>query len=202
MRTREIGSAPAGRLSAFFLAALLLLPADGAKGEQSLVELRVVAREGGPALTDGVELEVWAREGKRAVRKVAAPPAAPARLQLAPDDYRVVARYRHARSVIDIAVARDGPTRETLNLRLGTLELELLPGPGADAVRRGVTWTVRPYRDGGATAKPIATTGTPVPELGLSAGWYKVTADHAARSYSHVVEVSAGRHVTYSLFMK
>lgn len=202
MRTRDIGSAAAGWLVSFALAAILLAPGPGARAEQSLVELHVVARDGGPALTQGVKMEVWAREGKRAVRKVAAPSSAPARLQLAPDEYRVVARYRHARSVVDIAVSGDGPTRRTLNLQLGTLELELLPGPGEDAVRRDVAWTVRPYRDGGASAKPVATTRTPVPQLGLSAGWYKVTARHASRTYTHVVEVSAGGDVTYSLFMK
>lgn len=190
----------ASRIAGLLLVGLIGLPATAAA--DGGVRLHAVARDGGPALTDGVVFEVWARDGKQAVRKVAESNGAPAELALAPDEYRVVTTYRQARKVTDIVVPDGAAVSRTVSLNLGRLKLELLPAPGAEPVRRNVAWTVRPYRRGGGPADPIARTQDPVPELGLSAGWYRVAAQHGADSYSHVVQVAAGRSLTYSLFAK
>jgi hypothetical protein len=200
MRQRRLTRRAAGLIAGLLSAAAPAVSA-GAQGE-TVVHLRAVARDGGPVLTDGVRFEVWAREGERAVRKVAEASPAPATLELPTAAYRVVATYRQARTVIDIAVPTDAPVRETVSLDVGQLKLELLPAAGAAPVRRDVAWTVRPYRAGGGRADALVRTRTPVPQLGLSAGWYKVAAQHGEQTYTHVVEVAAGRSVTYSLFAK
>ncbi|MBK1697439.1 hypothetical protein [Rhodovibrio salinarum] len=202
MRPRVPDSQHRGWASRLVLAGLLALPAAGTAAADTLVEFNVVARENGPAITDGVDLHVWSRNGKRAIRKVAEFTGAPTKLHLEPDEYRVVARYRHARSITDIEVGVGESMSTTLNLNLGGLELELLRCPGASPVRHDVSWTVHPYRRGKKAAPPLVETQEPVPALGLSAGWYKVAAHHGAETYTHIVEVSAGRSLTYSLFMK
>jgi hypothetical protein len=189
------------RVASLLLAGLLSLP-FAAGAADTRVNLHVVMRAGGPELTDGVAFQVWARDGKRAVRKVAERTGAPAELELAPDEYRLVTTYRQARKVTDFEVPRGASVTETINLRLGQLKLELLPGPGAAPVRRDVAWTVRPYRSGNAADEPIARVREAVPEFGLPAGWYKVAARHRQGTSTHVVEVAAGRSVTYSLFLK
>lgn len=191
----------AGLIASLLLAGLLSLPGAAAAADPR-VKLHVVTRAGGPEVTGGVAFEVWTREGKRAVRKVAERTGAPAELDLPPDEYRVVTTYRQARKVTDFKVPEGGTVTERINLRLGRLKLELLPGPGARPVHRDVAWTVRPYRSGGGTSEPIARVKDAMPELGLSAGWYKVAAQHRQATYTHVVEVAAGRSVTYSLFLK
>jgi hypothetical protein len=190
-----------GRVASLLLAGVLGLP--GAAGAaDTRVNLHVVMRDGGPELTDGVAFQVWSRDGTRALRKIAERTGAPAKLDLAPDEYRVVTTYRQARTVTDFEVPDDAAVTKTINLRLGQLKLELLPGPGAPPVRRDVAWTVRPYSSGNAKAEPIAQVREAAPELGLPAGWYKVAARHDNGTYTHVVEVAAGRSVTYSLFLK
>ena len=200
MRQTNTENRLTGRVAGLLLAGLLSLPSAAAADTR--VNLHAVTRDGGPQLTDGVTFQIWARDGKRAVRKVAERTGAPAELDLAPDEYRVVTTYRQARRVTDFEVPDGGTVSQTINLRLGRLKLELLPGPGAAPVRRDVAWTVRPYNSGNAKTKPIAQVRGAAPELGLSAGWYKVAARHGDGTYTHVVEVSAGRSVTYSLFLK
>ena len=190
-----------GRVASLLLAGLLSLP-HAAAAADTRVNLHVVMRDGGPELSDGVAFEVWARDGKRAMRKIAERTGAPAELDLAPDEYRVVTTYRQARKVTDFEVPDGGIVSKTINLRLGQLKLELLPAPGAAPVRRDVAWTVRPYSRGNANTEPIAQVREAAPELGLPAGWYKVAARHKNGTYTHVVEVAAGRSVTYSLFLK
>ena len=190
----------AGRAASLLLAGLLCLP--GAAIADTGVNLHVVSRDGGVELTDGVAFQVWTRDGERALRKLVERTGAPAELDLPPDEYRVVTTYRQARKVTDFEVPDGGSITETINLRLGRLKLELRPGPGAAPVRREVAWTVRPYRNGGGRAKPIARVKDAMPELGLSAGWYSVAAQHRQATYTHVVKVAAGRSVTYSLFVK
>jgi hypothetical protein len=188
------------RFTHLLLAGLLTVP--GAAAADTRVHLHAVTRDGGPELTDDVVFQVWSRDGKRAVRKVAERMGAPAELNLATDEYRVVTTYRQARTVTDFEVADGAAVTETINLKLGRLKLELLPGPGSSPVRSDIAWTVRPYRSGNAKADPIARVQEAEPELGLSAGWYKVAARHRDSTYTHVVEVAAGRSVTYSLFLK
>ncbi len=189
------------RIATLLLAGLLGLPV-AATAADTRVNLHVVMRDGGPELTDGVAFQVWSRDGTRAVRKIAERTGAPAEIRLAPDEYRVVTTYRQARKVIDFKVPADAAVTKTINLRLGQLKLELLPGPGAAPVRRDIAWTVRPYNSGNAKTEPIAQVREAAPELGLPAGWYKVAAQHRNGTYTHVVEVAAGRSVTYSLFLK
>jgi hypothetical protein len=201
MRHANANRRTASRIASLLLAGLLSLPL-AAYAADTRVNLHVVMRDGGPELTDGVAFQVWARDGKRAVRKVAERTGAPAELQLVPDEYRLVTTYRQARKVTDFEVPRGGSVTETINLRLGQLKLELLPAPGAAPVHRDVAWTVRPYRSGSAAGEPIAKVREAVPEFGLPAGWYKVAARHRKGTSTHVVEVAAGRSVTYSLFLK
>lgn len=186
--------------ASLLLAGLVSLP--GAASADTPVKLQVVTRAGGPEVTGSVSFKIWARDGRRAVRKVAERTGAPANLALAPDEYRLVTTYRQARSVTDFEVRDGAAVTHTVNLRLGRLKLELLPGPGAAPVRRDVAWTVRPYSRGSANPDPIARIREAAPELGLTAGWYKVAARHRNGTYTHIVEVPAGRSVTYSLFLK
>ncbi|MBK1668696.1 hypothetical protein CKO28_11720 [Rhodovibrio sodomensis] len=200
MRQPDADRRVAGPIAGLLLAGLLSLP--GAAAADGRVTLNVVTRAGGPAVTDGVAFQIWARDGKRAVRKVGEHRGAPAELDLAADEYRVVTTYRQARAVTDFAVQDGTALTKTVNLKLGRVKLELLPGPGAAPVQSDVAWTVRPYRRGGGEADPIARTRDAAPELGLSAGWYKVAARHRDGISTHLVEVAAGRRVTYSLFLK
>jgi hypothetical protein len=190
-----------GRVAILLLAGLLS-PPGAAYAADTRVNLQVVMRDGGPELTEGVTFQVWSRDGKRAVRKVAERTGAPAELELAPDEYRLVTTYRQARKVTDFEVSGGTAVTETINLRLGQLKLELLPRPGAAPVRRDVDWTVRPYSRGSGTSEPIAQVRDAVPEFGLPAGWYKVAARHRNGTSTHLVEVAAGRTITYSLFLK
>ena len=205
MRQRNVEQRSPRRVASPPLAGLLLagsLGFAGAAVADTPVSLQVVTRDGGPQITGGVSFKIWARDGKQAIRQVAERTGAPAKLKLAPDEYRVVTTYRQARTVTDFEVPDGGAVTHTINLRLGRLKLELLPGPGADPIRRDVAWTVRPYSNGGGARDPIARLQDSAPEIGLSAGWYKVAARHRDATYTHVVEVAAGRSVTYSLFLK
>jgi hypothetical protein len=174
-------------------------PAPAADSPRA-VQLQVVAHDGGRPIASDVSLQIWARDGRQATRQVAELDGATSEVRLPDGEYRVVATSGRARTVEDVVVSR-ADTAITISLDIGRVKLELLPGPGTAPVRDNVAWTVRRYHSG-SVQDVVAETRAAVPTLTLSEGWYKVTADRRGRTQSHLVEVSAGRTLTYSLLLK
>lgn len=165
------------------------------------VQLQVVGHDGGRPIVSDVSLQVWARNGRQATRQVAELDGATSEVELPDGEYRVVATSGQARTVEDVVVS-PGDTAVTISLDIGRVKLELLPSPGRAPLRDGVAWTIRRYQAGGGAQDVVAETRAPVPTFALSEGWYKVTADRAGRTQSHLVEVTAGRSLTYSLLLE
>lgn len=192
----------AARASAAAVIAVLAgTGAAGAGPDDPAVRIQAVAAQGGAPIQGGVHLQVWARQGKQATEKIAESERTPVSVPMSPGEYRVVARYKGTRIVRDIVVADRSDDRKTISFDIGEIELELLREVGGAAVRRGLTWTVLPYRQGGDAGQAVAESSEAAPSLALPQGWYKVVARHEGGRTAHLVEVAAGQRLTYALVL-
>lgn len=187
-------------------AVLVLLAAvfgmtSAAAAAERLVRLDAVLAKGGEPVYDAMAIGVWRMQDGEPVERIAERHAAPAEVALDPGEYRIQAVYGKARRVTDITVAPDGAGRRTINLEAGRVRLKLLDRPGGEAVADPVAWEVRRYRRGADPGRKVAALTAEQPGLWLAAGWYEVAARYRGRTVEHVVEVSAGQTLTYSIVL-
>lgn len=171
-----------------------------AGADQYTVRLEAVSHPGGPPVADRMIVKIWARNGARTGGKVAEVSEVPARLALAPGEYRVLAIHGNVRRVQDIEVDLNG--RAVLDLAAGDVELALLDRATGGVVSGPVVWSVHRYKRGQDLGPHIVDlTGAPA-RVRLTAGYYDVVAAHQGRRTKHVIEVVAGELTDYTLLKR
>ncbi len=185
---------------ALVLATVAAMPDHGrAQQAASPVSFEAVAAKGGPRLSETMKLIVWSLQGSRAEAVVARAEGVPTQISLEPGAYRVVAIYGTARRVQDIEVTGAAQETHLINLRAGNVALRLRPSRNAGAVRDAMEWRIHSYRQGEGKGDEIAKVLADRPSLLLREGWYQVEVDYNGRTVGHVIEVGAGRNLTYTL---